>query len=302
MKLQPSSFSLLPLSNNVSAHFATPKIYPDFALGRGSKRLAGTGRTAGIKARKLEQQGVAGSSLAAKNILVGAASARKEGGGGDGNLSDLTFLKNALGNEIAFAVEKGGGARANLLSQRHPNPNRKRQKLMDAAATRIAAKVMLDDALPYAHKKRKLDDSKSKQEESKEGNDAKSNKKADALPGIENMDWLSNNISRERLDVELDRLRKQDMEDDFDDKDGGDGDDTSDGLPPDAFLLSDPAVEQEVSMDEDARKATFQALYAKEMNRQAELMQLENDAVFFASPPKGSILNADDKSLSWEDG
>ena len=34
----------------------------NFALGIGSKRLAGTGRTAGIKARKLEQQGVADST------------------------------------------------------------------------------------------------------------------------------------------------------------------------------------------------------------------------------------------------
>ncbi|KAG7362234.1 TFIIE alpha subunit [Nitzschia inconspicua] len=272
----------------------------NFTLGRGSKRLAGTGRTAGIKARKLEQQGVAGSSLAAKNILVGAASARK-GGVGDENFSDLTFLKNALGNEIAFAVEKGGGARANLLSQRHPNPNRKRQKLMDAAATRIATKLLLDDALPL--KKRKLDDDKNKPDDDPATKDPKKTKKTNGLPGTENMDWLSNNISREGLDMELDRLRRQDMEEeDSGDLDATNRDDLSDGLPSDAILLSDPSVEKEAQLDEDARKATFLALYAKEMNRQAELMQLENEAVFLSSPPKGFLSNSDDKSLSWEDG
>jgi hypothetical protein len=117
------------------------------------------------------------------------------------------------------------------------------------------------------------------------------------------MDWLSNNISREGLDMELDRLRKQDMEEEeAGNADIGTIEESDDGIPPGAILLSDPSSVKEALMDEDARKTTFQALYTKEMNRQAELMHLENDAVIYSSPPKGSILNSDDKSLSWEDG
>merc|ERR1711982_315905 len=47
--------------------------------------------------------------------------------------NELNFLKNARGEEIAFEVEKGGGARANLLATR----SRRKSKLMDAAATRV---------------------------------------------------------------------------------------------------------------------------------------------------------------------
>jgi hypothetical protein len=214
----------------------------------------------------------------------------------------LTFLKNALGNEIAFAVEKGGGARANLLSQRHPNPNRKRRKLMDAAATRIATKRLLDDSFLLANEKRVTNGSKPKQEGENGGKES-SGRKADLHPGIENMDWLSHNISREGLDMELDRLRKQDMEGEA----SGEADivnfnESNDEIPRGTIVLSDLFSVKEGMMDEDACSATFQALYTKEMNRQAELMHLENDAAIFSSPPKGSILNSDDKSLSWEDG
>ena len=97
----------------------------NFALGIGSKRLAGTGRTAGIKAKKLEQQGVAESAAQAKTYLVGGGAGHRQ--------EDLLFLKNALGHEVQFTVEKGGGARAQLLASKR----RRRRKLMDAAASRI---------------------------------------------------------------------------------------------------------------------------------------------------------------------
>jgi hypothetical protein len=84
----------------------------NFALGLGSKRIAGTGRTTGIKAQKLEQQGLAGPANAARNILVGG----KEGGGCSAEGSEMTFLKNAMGNEFAFNVAKGGGAWTTLLA------------------------------------------------------------------------------------------------------------------------------------------------------------------------------------------
>jgi hypothetical protein len=268
----------------------------NFALGRGSTRLAGTGRTAGIKARKLEQQGVAGSANAARDILVGAAGTKKQGMGGDANLSDLTFLKNALGNEIAFAVEKGGGARANLLSQRHPNPNRKRQKLMDSAATRVATTIPLETV--YLQTQKEQSKQKKVKEEKTEGDESKDKKKKD-LPGVENMDWLSNNISREGLDVELERLRKQDMEQEsFDDSDHLHlGDHHEDEI----IIWNDDDM-MTTLLDENARKAAFQALYAKEMARQAELLKLDNDATALISPRSGgAIISQDDESVVWED-
>ena len=98
-----------------------------------------TGRTAGIKARKLEQQGVAGTAESARNILVGGG----VGGKRAGFQSDLTFLKNAMGDGVHFSIEKGGSARANLLSQQPLNPQRKKRKLLDAAATRLGTTVTL---------------------------------------------------------------------------------------------------------------------------------------------------------------
>lgn len=85
----------------------------NFAIGTGSKRLAGTGRTAGIKAKKLEQQGVAQTAAQAKNYLVGDG---KPGSGGNWSGTEFMFLKNAMGQELQFSVERGGGARAQLLA------------------------------------------------------------------------------------------------------------------------------------------------------------------------------------------
>jgi transcription initiation factor IIE alpha subunit len=106
----------------------------NFALGIGSQRLAGTGRTAGIKARKLEQQGVAESAAQAQKYLVG---------GGRDSHDDMLFLKSALGQEIQCTVERGGGAQAQFLASR----KRRRHKRMDAAATRVGSSLPLHRAL-----------------------------------------------------------------------------------------------------------------------------------------------------------
>merc|ERR1712238_347632 len=111
------------------------------AMNIGSKRLEGTGRTAGIKAKK------------GKNI--GGAKRTEEGAE-----DDLTFLKNAMGQQIAFEVEKGGGARANLLATRA----RKRERLLDAAACRIGVELDLISQLALKHKKKKEKKKKKKGE------------------------------------------------------------------------------------------------------------------------------------------
>mmetsp|Transcript_98850 Transcript_98850/g.200591 ORF Transcript_98850/g.200591 Transcript_98850/m.200591 type:complete len:320 (+) Transcript_98850:82-1041(+) len=288
-----------------------------------------TGRTAGIKARKLEQQGVAGTAESARNILVGGG----VGGKRAGFQSDLTFLKNAMGDGVHFCIEKGGSARANLLSQRHPNPQRKKRKLLDAAATRIGTTVtLLDKSENDEREKRKQqqDDEKNQQEQQQEkggdnnnssdddkndenGNND-SNGRKNGLPGTTGMDWLNNNISREGLDREMERLRKQDREQEelflaamAEENDAFHNSHTK------IIVLSDyidPALQNPSLWDENTRKVAFQSLYKKEIGRQTNLLHLpehNETAGNFSSPPKGPFMHgnssaANDQVVVWEDG
>jgi len=313
----------------------------NFALGRGSKRLAGTGRTAGIKARKLEQQGVAGTTESARDILVGGDVGDKRAGAGF--QSDLTFLKNAMGDGVHFCIEKGGSARANLLSQRHPNPQRKKRKLLDAAATRVGTTVSLLEQNEVAeHEKRQqqqqeerdrherekkqqenggndsngMEDDNNKKKNDKNNNGGagdKSNAKApDSLPA--GMDWLNNNISRGGLDIEMEKLRKQDIEQEElllaaaaeEEEELYNGQSK-------VIVLSDyidPAEQAPSLWDENTRKVNFQLLYKKESGRQAKLLQLpehNETAGNFSSPSKGlsfagNIDDGDGIPIAWEDG
>jgi len=312
-----------------------------------------TGRTAGIKARKLEQQGVAGTAESARNILVGGG----VGGKRAGFQSDLTFLKNAMGDGVHFSIEKGGSARANLLSQRPLNPQRKKRKLLDAAATRIGTTVtLLEQNLNEERGKRKraqeeernrLESERQQQENGgdngsggKDGANGKSGKKKakegsgsgassnsngstgrkDGLPGTTGMEWLNNNISREGLDREMERLRKQDREQEELLKAAIA--EENDGLQNQTkmFVLSDyidPALQCPSLLDENTRKVTFQSFYKKEIGRQNNLLHLpehNETAGNFSSPPKASFMGGssnnnnnngvavDDQAVTWEDG
>ena len=287
-----------------------------------------TGRTAGIKARKLEQQGVAGTAESARNILVG-------GGKRAGFQSDLTFLKNAMGDGVHFCIEKGGSARANLLSQQHPNPQRKKRKLLDAAATRIGTTVsMLDQDENKEREKRRQQQEEEEKQQRESGGDTNSdednngsgasddaggtngkNGKNNGMPGTTGMDWLNNNISREGLDREMERLRKQDREQEellmaaVAEENDVILNQTK------IIVLSDyidPALQTPSLWDENTRKVTFQSLYKKEIGRQTNLLHLpehNESAGNFASPPKGPFMAgnsatsiADERSIAWEDG
>jgi transcription initiation factor IIE alpha subunit len=248
----------------------------NFALGIGSKRLAGTGRTAGIKGRKLVEQGVADSATAARDYLVGGGNRSAEG-------SDLTFLKNAMGNEIAFSVEKGGGARANLLATR----TRRRRKLMDAAATRLGASVPLELRMKEQQKRKR---------EEAEAKKLKAGKKTTVgQPSTIPLVFLNNNIGRMDLDIEMDRLRQQDLENNEDSDDADMEDQPTD------IVLLDETEKMPQLWAEETRKTAFQAQYSKEMVRQVEILQLESDTNVFSSPPKVSG-DGEDRSIAWEDG
>jgi transcription initiation factor IIE alpha subunit len=247
----------------------------NFALGIGSKRLAGTGRTAGIKARKLEQQGVADSATAARDYLVGGGKRSAEG-------SDLTFLKNAMGHEIAFSVERGGGARANLLATQ----TRRRRKLMDAAATRVGASVPLDLRMKQDRKRKAEQEEKEKSESKKTQKGQSSN-----IP----LEFLNNNIGRMDLDVEMDRLRRQDLEE-GDEKIGMEEEEKEKEM-----VLLNEMEEMPHLWEEETRKAAFQSQYSKEIQRQVQMLNLDLDSTTLTSSPRMAI-DGEEQSVTWEDG
>jgi hypothetical protein len=264
-QLRPGIYDLLqkvrgkgkqPITSNLPSE--------NYELGIGSKRLAGTGRTAGIKAKKLEQQGVADSATTAQHYLVGGDGTRLSDG------SDLTFLKNALGNEIAFAVEKGGGARANLLASRR----RRRRKLMDEAASRIGA------SLPLFVRMRE----KQKRKEEEQRENASKKQKKDTPGGLE---FLKNNIGAIERDEELEKLRKKELL--RKEKEAAKETEESESV----IVLIDETEEMRRLPDEERQKA-FQTLYKVEMGRQLKLLDLESDG-------KQTTSDDDEEQVVWMD-
>jgi hypothetical protein len=246
----------------------------NFSLGIGSKRLAGTGRTAGIKAKKLEQQGVAESADQARSYLVGEGSRQS----GD---ADLMFLKNAMGQEVMFSVERGGGARAQLLATR----KRRRRKLMEAAASRVGASLPV-----YLRLQETL---KRKAEEEKENTDDKQKKKAKIFQTLE---FLQDNIGRNG--------GSDDMEESNNGLSGlteaADNDDDSFESDQEAepeLVLSDGADEL-WKLSEENRQAAFQAQYNKEVQRQIQILGLSE----IESPRRAGSEDDDTRSVIWEDG
>lgn len=280
----------------------------------------------------MKDQGVAGTAESARNILVGGG----VGGKRAGFQSDLTFLKNAMGDGVHFCIEKGGSARANLLSQQHPNPQRKKRKLLDAAATRIGTTVTLleekeneerktrKEELEDAEQEKKPDNGgdKSSDEEGKEQKtngtkkDSNSNKgangKKNGMPGTTGMDWLNNNISREGLDREMEKLRRQDREQEelllkAAAEEKGEIENQTNTIVLSDYI--DPALQAPSLWDENTRKVTFQSFYKKEISRQTNILHLpehNETAGNFSSPPKGSFMTGtisagDDRDIAWED-
>lgn len=245
----------------------------NFALGIGSKRLAGTGRTAGIKAKKLEQQGVAESAAQAKTYLVGGSRQSDD--------VDLLYLKNALGHEVSFTVERGGGARAQLLASKR----RRRRKLMDAAASRVGANLPLHRRVEET-RKRKAEAEAKKAAESVALHGRKLMKRGATLF------FLKDNIGRNGLEDVAEQ---------------------SNGLATEAapLLTEDPEplqseqvladdTEDLMQMSGEARMAAFQSHYHVEMDRQVQLLHLENMEPL--GSPRHNVFSEDDDAICWEDG
>ena len=261
----------------------------NFALGIGSKRLAGTGRTAGIRAKKLEQQGVAESAAQAKTYLVNGSRTNR-----NNDDVELLYLKNALGHEIQFTVERGSGARAQLLASKQQRRQKQRyhRKLMDAAAIRVGATV-----LPYhirveeAQKRIAAALTKKKLKESKNGA---------SRPGAP-LHFLDDNIGRSCLE-------------DITEK-------TADTNPPTATVVvasennntnheSDMVLiddtEELRRLPDEVRMTQFQSQYQMEVDRQAKILQLDtiesSSSSYVGSSPRHGIISDDDTVIAWEDG
>lgn len=238
----------------------------NFALGIGSKRLAGTGRTAGIKAKKLEQQGVATSAAQAKNYLVGSEGSKQSGD------KDLMFLKNAMGHEIQFTVERGGGIRAQLLATK----KQRKRKLLDAAASRVGVSLPLYILLQETSRMRK----QKEEEDEKEGMSTQKKQKV----AIQTLEFLRDNIGRYEEELANQELREAELEEGRKDVFAVYVDDE--------MVLCDETAELKQLADEE-RLIAFQEQYKMEVTRQEQL---------FKSTDTGTCSIDEEHSIAWEEG
>mmetsp|Transcript_8131 Transcript_8131/g.15303 ORF Transcript_8131/g.15303 Transcript_8131/m.15303 type:complete len:478 (+) Transcript_8131:1723-3156(+) len=236
----------------------------------GSKRLEGTGRTAGVKLKKLKEK-------------IGETGNIKKFLGGTMGSDDLTFLKNALGQQIAFEVEKGGGARANLLAK----GGRSREKLLDAAAVRVGVELDIVTSLAIKHKRKR------KEEEDNEDETMSQRKKAQH----DTLVFLKNNIGRND-DFDAERHRRHLIDEEVDDDDSDEED---------SHVIAESDDEWE-DMTEDVRRATFQAYYKKEKARLKALL-LGGGGTTDDGNHDMSVVISDDNGdqddimgVNWEDG
>mmetsp|Transcript_19667 Transcript_19667/g.42753 ORF Transcript_19667/g.42753 Transcript_19667/m.42753 type:complete len:490 (+) Transcript_19667:88-1557(+) len=259
----------------------------NIAMGIGSKRIAGTGRTAGILLKKQQKQGIV--SADGSDLCGGVG---QEGGRRRNDDDELTFLKNAIGQEIAFELEKGGGARANLLATK----GRIRNKLVDAAAMKVGVDLGLVARVIFGERERQK---RKREEQKKEEEEGGPGKKKVGL-GAE-LYFLGDNLGIDGTEISKEEREKRRL-----DYLQGGGDDSSDEdegqKQKESYYVSDETDELR-NLPEDDRRAAFQAQYKAEVERQKKLLGLSSldDLVpSFKSEMDGD--NDDLESVAWEDG
>jgi len=271
--LRPGIFDLLqkvhagkgsePITSNLPSE--------NISIGIGSKRIAGTGRTAGILLKKQQKQGI----VSADGQHLGGP-----GGGRRKNDEDeLTFLKNAIGQEIGFELEKGGGARANLLATK----GRIRNKLVDAAAMKVGvdlglvARVVIDER---ERQKRKREEKKKEEEEG-----GKKKKKAN-----QELYFLQDSLGMGGAELSKEEKEKRRLGY----LEGGDNLEEEEKQPKESYYVSDETDELR-NLPEEERRAAFQAQYKAEVARQKKLLGI---------PDEQSQYKIGDglETVAWEDG
>lgn len=258
----------------------------NISMGIGSKRIAGTGRTAGILLKKQQKQGIVPSADGSNNLGLGP-------GGGHGGRrrnddDDLTFLKNAIGQEIGFELEKGGGARANLLATK----GRIRNKLVDAAAMKVGvdlglvAQVIIDER---ERQKRKREETK---RELEDGGGKKKKKKSEQ----QELYFLQDSLGLDGAELSKEEREKRRLG--YLEGDGNDlSDDDDEKQPQESYFVSDETDELR-NLPEDDRRAAFQAQYKAEVERQKKLLGIRSlDELV---PVQYENDESDD--VAWEDG
>ena len=231
--------------------------------GIGTKRLAGTGRTAGTKAKK--------------NKLLEGATRTEEG-------SEVTYLKNYKGEEIGFEVAKGSGARANLLATK----TRRRSKLLDAAASRVWA------GIPYLQNLSGGDYGKSNKRNGDANRNVKRNRSGKVLPGIPFflLENVGDRYSRNNFNDDNHKKRsRSDMENGTGNQEDDDSVETEeeelDGL------------DSERNVVDDETRAQCQTRYKIEKARQKALMAQEFPHLFKSL---NHIDIDEEENIQWEDG
>jgi len=304
--LRPGIYELLqkvrskgsgPLTSNLPSE--------NIALEIGSKRIAGTGRTASIRAKKLERQA---AEAAARGEGVGGgpggAVQRYLSGNGEDD-SDLNFLKNAMGQEVAFQLEKGGGARANLLAK--SMSGQQRSKLLDAAASRVGIEVDPETELTLGRKRAREkaaalreglgdDDDDSDSSDGAETNGNKRTKKTSSTgkkkkAATQTFDFLIDNIGR-GVAAENDSERYGKIKEDDEDSNPDDSDDE------DANFVLD-ATDEFRRLPEQERKLLFMARYREELARQLNLLA---ESASFADSSLGMADDEEGDGIEWEEG
>jgi len=210
-------------------------------------------------------------------LLDSKGNIRKYLGGTTGS-DDLNYLKNAMGQQLAFEVEKGGGARANLLA----TGGRSRSQLLEEAAIRVGVELDLVSALAKRHKRKR---------EEEERQDEAAIKRREAQN--KTLMFLRNNIGRNEEGEEARAQRlKLEAEDEDNDSD-----------------LEDIAVvmdsdEDAPQISDDVRRATFQASYKRELARQKQLLGLSNKGGAYTDSNAQLIPNGDEDEdgVNWEEG
>jgi hypothetical protein len=259
----------------------------NISMGIGSTRLKGTGRTAGILMKKLVKQGIVSADGSEDGAAAGAKNNGGRGSSGISNHDDLTWLKNAMGQEIAFDLEKGGGARANLLA----TGGRMRDKLVDAAAMKVGADLGLVARVIMEQKESRIEARKRKREEKAEGKKKKQVLEFDFLRDNLGFGWdISGRISKD--EKEKQRLGYLGAE--------NDSSDDEDEEQFESNYITDETDELR-AMNEHDRRAAFQAQYKIEFERQKKLMGFSssNDDKRDA---KDDNEDGDADSIKWEDG
>jgi transcription initiation factor IIE alpha subunit len=283
-QIRPGIYDLLQKVRGGKGKAPITSNYPseNFALGIGSKRLAGTGRTAGIRAKKLEQQGVAETAVQAKAYLVGGGKLLNSNSRfSSADHGELLFLKNALGHEIQFTVERGGGARAHLLASKQFR--QRYRKLLDAAAIRVGSSLPYHIRVDEERKRKVAAAVAQKLAESENGR---------RVEVGATLHFLDDNIGRKSLESSdakaMGMFTAVDTPDD-------------EMKEPDLVLADD--TEELRQLTDEARMAAFQSQYQIEVDRQAHLLHLEvAESLFFKGSPSHSTTHDDETVISWEDG